>query len=370
MFRDQARELSLEIAEETRQRIREDHRRASVRVAQLLELVEEHLLDADLQVESLQRWCGQHDKNISTRFAEELGLPPWAYITQCRMEIAGQMLIGSKLAVWRIGLAVGYVSGHSFGRAFKRWCGKSPKAFRNAEGARSAAESPPPKLLSRAEIERALAGDLAPEEAKALIGELGELQERVRSNYQIPSPPPPGREALEPAMAARLWRWIEHEPLEIQKAAIDSQQAAFHTPALFHLLCTESIAAGAVDDVTGLQIASLALASLPGVAQRLGKPSIYLFARAYTVVGLAFTRSESLDEAAEAFRVATRMLNHDGDKVHPVVFMELCLYRARLETARGEAKAAKQLLDAGIQIWDALMQQLKQAMDAEASAES
>lgn len=376
MFEDKARTLSLQLAEETKARIRDDRRRASTRVAELLEKIEESLLDPDLQVESLRRWCGQGDKNVSTHFAEEMGLAPWAYITQCRMELACQILARSDFAVWRVGLAVGYLSGKSFSRAFTRWAGQSPKAFRAEAQARAVAspdggeEAPPvPEMLSRAELERALAGDLSEDDAQALVRRLGELRDEVRSSYRLPSPPAPGREQAEPAMAYRLWRWIERQPHEQQMAAVESQQAAFYTPALFHLLCTESIEAGAHDDVRGLNLASLALASLPGPAKRLGESGINLFARAHAVVGLAFFRSGALDDAAQAYRIATRMLAHLGESAHPVVIAELCLYQSTLELARDNVSAARKLLGLHKDLLQALVDRYLPKKESDGSPE-
>ena len=71
---DRARELCLRLQEETLRRIHEDRKRASVRVAELLAMIEQRLLDPDLKVKSLRLWCGRRDNNVSTRFAEELGL--------------------------------------------------------------------------------------------------------------------------------------------------------------------------------------------------------------------------------------------------------------------------------------------------------
>ncbi len=60
-------------------------------------------------------------------------------------------------------------------------------------------------------------------------------------------------------MARSLSQAIEHPPYELQSAAAKSQARAYHTPALFHVLCTESIEAGAEDDARGHQVMALAL---------------------------------------------------------------------------------------------------------------
>ncbi len=153
--------------------------------AQLLAVIEERLLDPDLDVNDLLRACGQRDKNVSTRFAAELGPTPKAYIIDIRMELGGRMLTGSTLQAWRIGAQVGYLDPSAFGRAFKKWCGKSPGEFR--KGAREPAAEPtaaPGELVSRQEIRRAVAGDLDREQAEALAGRLYGLGDMVAAGYR------------------------------------------------------------------------------------------------------------------------------------------------------------------------------------------
>ncbi len=74
MPRETPWELCRRMAEDTLKRIREDRRTASVRVARLLDTLEEKLFDSDLQVEDLRRASGELDPNLSTRFAAELGV--------------------------------------------------------------------------------------------------------------------------------------------------------------------------------------------------------------------------------------------------------------------------------------------------------
>lgn len=131
MVRDPARELR-QVTEEIMGRIRDARRAASVQVAALLGLIEEHLLDPDLQIQDLLKWSEIDDKNVSTRFKQELGLGPWEYITQCRMTIAVHGLEATDLKIWQIATNAGFSGGPAFGRAFKRWSGKTPKQFRRA----------------------------------------------------------------------------------------------------------------------------------------------------------------------------------------------------------------------------------------------
>lgn len=367
MFIDQAEALCRKMAEETLARIRDDRKRASVKVAELLAMIEERLFDPDLQVETLRRWCGNADKNVSARFAEELGYTPWAYITRCRMEIAARLLAGTDVKVWRIATNVGYLTANSFGRAFKRWAKMSPGAFRERAAKAPAAAAPPApaELVSHEELRRALDGDLPVGETEALLGQLGELQDRIVANYQVLTPPPPRAAWIEPLMAENLWSYVEDLPHEAQMAAVKSQAGAFRTAALFHRLCTVSIEIGAEDDVRGLQLASLAMSAFEAVGGRLKDPN--LFARAYAVSGLAFQRSGKLDDAGQCFGAATRLLELAGDDVNPVVTMELCLYQAIFHLERDEVESAAMLLDSARQLHRALLAKLAQ-QDSEGAA--
>ncbi len=358
---DHATKLRRRLEGDTLKRIRADRRRASVRVAQLLAKLEKRIFHPDLNVESLRRWCDQLDKNVSTRFAEELGLSPRDYILQARMELGGRMLAASDLKVWQIGRQVGYLSGHSFGRAFTRWAdGKTPTEFRRQAQAAPAGEAPPAPedLVRNADLHQALAGDLSPQDAGALAGRLRDLAGRISDVYQEPAPIISRPHVIEPMMARKLWQWIEHQPHEARLAAIESQAPAFHTPALFHRLCTESLVAGVSDDIRGQKLVVLAMASLEPLAKRLGKSSIYLYARVHVVAGLAFRRSGYLEDAEESLAYANRILQMMGTRPHPLVTAELCLAQALIERDRGNVELADELTGQGIEIIERLTAKL------------
>ena len=99
---DQALELRLRLQGETLASIRADRERTSVRVAKLLGIIEEHLFDPDFDVNALRRLAKLPNKNLSTLFAAELGMPPKAYILGKRMELAGHMLAASTFQVSRL----------------------------------------------------------------------------------------------------------------------------------------------------------------------------------------------------------------------------------------------------------------------------
>ena len=347
---DAAWDLCRRLAGETLERIRELRRQASVRVAQLLEVIEQRLLDPDLDVNDLLRECGLRDPNVLTLFAAEVGFTPKAYILDNRMELAARMLVGSTLRVWRIGVQVGYLHPGSFGRAFKKWSGKTPGQFRQAAGSAAAAEPPmaPEELISRREIRRAMAGELAPERAEALAGRLYGLGDMVCAGYRQLSPPAGGARTVESTMARNLWQWIEPLPYEVQMRAVESQGSHYRTLVLFNRLCTLSVEAEG--GVRALQLATLALASLHAMGERVGEHYLSVFARAYAILGYARLRAGEGEGAAEDFGQAQALVAMAGDDAHPVVVAELCLYQATLEIERDNFSEADRLTRVGSEI--------------------
>ena len=355
---DQARDLCLRLVEDTLERIRADRKRASVRVAELLEVIEERLLDPDLDVDALMRDAGQRDRNVSTRFAAELILSPWAYILEARMELAGRILVASTFQIWRVGVQVGYLTPGSFNRAFKKWSGKSPSQFRKEARTPPAVEPPPvpDELVSREEIRQALAGELTLEQTEALADRLSGFGNLVRSGYRELGPEPAGTKAVESAKARSLWQWIEPLPYEVQQRAVETEAPRYQTLVLFNRLCTVSVEAE--DGVRGCKLATLALTCLHAMGDRVGEDYLNVFAYAWAVVGYAQRRVGELEGAARHFNEATRMLQQAGDDAHPVVVAILSLFQATLELERDNREEASKLSDEGNEILNLVVDRL------------
>ncbi len=365
-------ELCARCAEETLERIREHRQQDSVsaQVKALLLLIEERLLDSTLRVKALRQWARVHDTNISTRFANELGLGPEEYIIQRRMEIACRLLVATDLKVWQVGTNLGYADGHAFGRAFKNWSGgQTPTEFRKA--ARASSGEPetlaaPADLVDQEELRRALTGELEADRAAAVIAGLGVLQDQVRANYRAVDPPIP---YSEPAQARGLWRFMAHLPAERRALVVDTHAADFETPALFNRLCTEAIEVGADDDVRGLELAVLAIKSLEPILGRLDEPlRLSFFARAYAVAGNAFRRSGELEDAAQSFAVALKAIEQAGAAAHPLVAAELFLYLCCLEIERDEFALAADYLRMGSHLWKTFLARLDEQAQEEEGA--
>lgn len=81
-------------------------------------------------VERLGREVGLSRSALAERFVHLIGVAPMHYLTNWRMQVAGQELVGGNQALIRIALDVGYDSEAAFARAFKRIVKVSPAAFR------------------------------------------------------------------------------------------------------------------------------------------------------------------------------------------------------------------------------------------------
>ena len=117
-------ELDAVLLKPTRERIRRDLERVSDDVRPLVELIDGRLFDPDLDVNLLLRTC-KPGRATLRRFREQLGLTPWAYITDLRMEAAELLLRATGMKVWQVAAAVG--SKRGFSARFKKCRGRSPE---------------------------------------------------------------------------------------------------------------------------------------------------------------------------------------------------------------------------------------------------
>jgi AraC-like DNA-binding protein len=81
-------------------------------------------------VESLASAVGLSRSGFAARFHELVGEPPLEYLARWRMTKAAQLLRESQLSMLEVAERVGYQSEASFNRAFKRWEGVAPGAYR------------------------------------------------------------------------------------------------------------------------------------------------------------------------------------------------------------------------------------------------
>lgn len=115
----------------TLERIRRDRRKAPAQIQPLLRYLETHLFDGGLDAIRLKQACGVRDNTLPLQFHHSVGLPPYAYIEDCRMEVACRLLVNTDLKVWQITQLLGYATLQTFSRAFHRWSGIRPSTYRD-----------------------------------------------------------------------------------------------------------------------------------------------------------------------------------------------------------------------------------------------
>jgi AraC-like DNA-binding protein len=78
----------------------------------------------------LARESGMSRSVLAERFHRFVGVPPMLYLARWRMLLAAAMLSTSSLKMAAIAEQVGYASETAFSRAYKRWAGVGPAAWR------------------------------------------------------------------------------------------------------------------------------------------------------------------------------------------------------------------------------------------------
>jgi AraC-like DNA-binding protein len=89
-------------------------------------------------VASLARVARSSRSIFSERFHATVGDPPLRYLSRVRMERAMQLMSRDGLSVAQTAATLGYGSDVAFSRAFRRFVGESPSAWRLAQAARVA----------------------------------------------------------------------------------------------------------------------------------------------------------------------------------------------------------------------------------------
>ena len=79
---------------------------------------------------SLALKVGMSRAGFAARFRELVGEPPLQYLTHWRMHKAAGMLRGGSESIGEIAGRIGYEAEAAFSKAFKRWEGHAPGAYR------------------------------------------------------------------------------------------------------------------------------------------------------------------------------------------------------------------------------------------------
>ncbi|HEY8461126.1 MAG TPA: AraC family transcriptional regulator, partial [Blastocatellia bacterium] len=83
-------------------------------------------------VERLADLAGMSRSAFASRFSGLVGEPPLRYLSRWRMHKAVEMLREGRLTTSEIASLVGYESEAAFSKAFKKWSGQGPGAFRRS----------------------------------------------------------------------------------------------------------------------------------------------------------------------------------------------------------------------------------------------
>ena len=103
-------------------------------IGRALSLIHEKPED-DWTVESLASKVGMSRSAFAARFAQLVEERP--YLTRWRMQKASRLLETSPAGVAEVAKRVGYDAEAAFSKAFKRWIGVAPDAYRRTSEARS-----------------------------------------------------------------------------------------------------------------------------------------------------------------------------------------------------------------------------------------
>ncbi len=96
-----------------------------------------HLFDPSLRVGHLRGVSGGSYHAILTYFRAAFDRTPRRYVEDRRLEIARRLLTASDLKIWQVAKRAGFSEVMGFIRAFRRWAGVTPSAYRSQTGRRT-----------------------------------------------------------------------------------------------------------------------------------------------------------------------------------------------------------------------------------------
>lgn len=88
----------------------------------------------DATRESTARHLGLSERSLNRRLQEE-GTSFRELLDRARFQVAQQLLLGTRMSVTSVALALGYAETSAFNHAFRRWCGQSPGDWRAGQAA-------------------------------------------------------------------------------------------------------------------------------------------------------------------------------------------------------------------------------------------
>ncbi len=346
-------------ASETLQRIRADHDRVSWKIKPLLKYIEQHLFDPDLNLNRLRRALDIRTNALMSVFRREVGLPPKAYIVDCRMEVATRLLRDTDLRVWQIGDLIGYSALPVFSQAFTGWSGLPPTKFR--ERSRSPeAQTCPDRWQTSSFLRKVLSGEAEEEEIDPLLCHLRTLYpdspglslSDASNIQQLPDTRKViGTDGIrhEELRAESVWDHICDWPIEEQRRYVRSK-VSFGSRALFDLLREKSREIGRQNRKRGVEVAELALESLEGSSRRLGRELPNLLAQGWAWVGNARRLAADHLGAEQALLTAEESWHRPRVAYDYMVRAEILGIKSSQRLFQGEFPEALELVDRALTI--------------------
>lgn len=289
-----------------------DHhfQRAPDELRPLFRLLRTSLCESKLSLKNVRDAVKMGDRALSSAFRRVTGQPPWSYVRDARLGIAARLMLQTSLEVTQIARLVGYKSVGSFRTAFGTFAGMPPRQYvRRARRLVRAAGPAPRGLYEQAHWKKALAGELADEEAR-------ELDEYLDALY--PSAPPAPASSSHPLarlrrdVAEALAASLPHLSWADQRRLV-RESVWFFDPTFFSVLSRRSLEAAAGGDAErGVELALLAVDSLTPSGLIEIRPN--LAALAWARVAAARWRAADPAGAEEALRQSAKDLDRAAEE--------------------------------------------------------
>ncbi len=88
-------------------------------------------LSQSIQLAHLAQLVHMSPNYFAEQFKQAMGVSPYRYVTQCRIQTAQRLLKQRHLSIAEIASQVGIHNPSHFARLFRQWTGKTPKAYRS-----------------------------------------------------------------------------------------------------------------------------------------------------------------------------------------------------------------------------------------------
>jgi AraC family transcriptional regulator len=98
-------------------------------ILQVVEYINEHL-HQDIKLSDLAALLGISESHLSRRFKQSIGMTPYQYLLQQRIERAKQLLKAGDRSIMDIALMCGFNSHSHLTKQFRQLTGMTPKVYR------------------------------------------------------------------------------------------------------------------------------------------------------------------------------------------------------------------------------------------------